>query len=281
VNTEQNLREALTRAQQRGLDRLDAQMLLLLALGRDLNHRAWLLAHDTDPMPTDAAARYAELVRRRLAGEPVAYLAGEKAFFGLRLQVDPRVLVPRPDTETLVQWALDVLAPPPVQARFLDLGTGSGAIALSVKSQRPDASVSATDASADALTVARANAERLGLAVDFHAGSWLQAVPSQRFDVIASNPPYIAEGDPHLAALGHEPLSALTSGPDGLDDIRHLIASTPAALAPGGWLLLEHGHDQAVAVRALLVQHGFGQVASRCDLAGIERCSGGVLLQQR
>jgi release factor glutamine methyltransferase len=275
------LTDALKHAAAAGLDRLDAQMLLLLALGRDLNHRAWLLAHDTDPVPADAAARYAELVRHRLTGEPVAYLAGEKAFFGLRLQVDARVLVPRPDTETLVQWALDVLSPPPAQARFLDLGTGSGAIALAVKAQRPDVAVTATDASANALTVARSNAERLGLAVDFHAGSWLQAVPGQRFDVIASNPPYIAEGDPHLAALGHEPLGALTSGPDGLDDIRALVASTPDALSTGGWLLLEHGHDQAVAVRALLVQQGFRQVASRCDLAGIERCSGGIWPQQR
>jgi len=281
VNTEQNLRDALTEVQQQGLDRLDAQMLLLLALGRDMNDRAWLLAHDTDPLPAGAAERFTERVRRRLAGEPVAYLAGAKAFFGLQLQVDPRVLVPRPDTETLVQWALDLLAPPPAQPGFLDLGTGSGAIALAVKSQRPDVAVTATDASADALTVARTNAERLGLAVDFHAGSWLQAVPGQRFDVIASNPPYIAEGDPHLAALGHEPISALTSGCDGLDDIRALIASAPAALAAGGWLLLEHGHEQAAAVRALLVQQGFGQVASRCDLAGIERCSGGIWPQQR
>ena len=281
MSTALNLRDALTQAQQKGLDRLDAQMLLLLALGRDMNHRAWLLAHDTDPMPADAVARYAERVRRRLAGEPVAYLAGAKAFYGLNLQVDPRVLVPRPDTETLVHWVLDVLAPPPALPRFLDLGTGSGAIALAVKSQRPDVAVSATDASADALAVACANAERLGLAVDFHAGSWLRAVPGQRFDVIASNPPYIAEGDPHLAALGHEPLSALTSGSDGLDDIRTLIASAPTSLAPGGWLLLEHGHDQAAAVRALLVQQGFGQVASRCDLAGIERCSGGIWPQQR
>jgi len=281
VNTGQHLRDALVQAQQQGLDRLDAQMLLLLALGRDLNHRAWLLAHDTDPMPTGAATRYAELVHRRLAGEPVAYLAGAKAFYGLNLQVDPRVLVPRPDTETLVQWALDLLAPTPARPRFLDLGTGSGAIALAVKSQRPDVAVSATDVSADALTVARSNAERLGLAVDFHAGSWLHAVPGHRFDVIASNPPYIAEGDPHLAALGHEPLSALTSGRDGLDDIRTLIASAPTALAAGGWLLLEHGHDQAAAVRALLVQQGFGQVACRCDLAGIERCSGGIWPQQR
>ena len=279
MNTEQNLREALTQVQQRGLDRLDAQMLLLLALGRDMNHRAWLMAHDTDPMPTDAAGRFVDLVRRRLAGEPVAYLAGEKAFFGLHLRVDARVLVPRPDTETLVQWALDAL--PPAPARFLDLGTGSGAIALAVKSQRPDVAVTATDASTGALAVARDNAERLGLAVDFFNGSWLQAVPGQRFDVIASNPPYITEGDHHLVALTHEPISALTAGPDGLDDIRTIVAQAPGALHPGGWLLLEHGHDQAAAVRALLQQRGFEQVGSRTDLAGIERCSGGIWPQQR
>ncbi len=273
--------DALKQAATAGLDRLDAQMLLLLALGRDMNDRAWLLAHDTDPLPADAADRCADLVRRRLAGEPVAYLAGTKAFFGLDLQVDPRVLVPRPDTETLVQWVLDLLAPPPAQARFLDLGTGSGAIALAVKAQRPDVAVTATDASAEALTVARANAERLGLAVSFHQGSWLDAVPGQHFDLIASNPPYIAEGDPHLQALEHEPISALTAGADGLDDLRTIIARAHHALHPGGWLLLEHGHDQAPAVRDLLEQHGFEAVGSRTDLAGIERCSGARWPQQR
>ncbi|MGS5088643.1 peptide chain release factor N(5)-glutamine methyltransferase [Hydrogenophaga sp. A37] len=273
------LADALKQAAAAGLDRLDAQMLLLLALGRDMNDRAWLLAHDTDPMPTDAAARCAELVHRRLAGEPVAYLAGEKDFFGLHLRVDARVLVPRPDTETLVQWALDAL--PLNAARCLDLGTGSGAIALAVKSQRPDVAVTATDTSTGALAVARANAERLGLTVDFCSGFWLQAVPGQRFDVIASNPPYIAEGDQHLAALTHEPMSALTAGPDGLDDIRTIVAQAPGALLPGGWLLLEHGHDQAAAVRALLQQQGFERVGSRTDLAGIERCSGGIWPQQR
>lgn len=279
MNNGLSIRESLALALQQGLERLDAQMLLLLALGRDLNHRAWLLAHDTDPLPMDAATRYTELVRRRLAGEPVAYLAGEKAFFGLHLQVDVRVLVPRPDTETLVQWALDAL--PPTGVRLLDLGTGSGAVALAVKSQRPDVAVTATDASTGALTVARDNAERLGLAVDFFNGSWLQAVPGQRFDVIASNPPYIAEDDPHLAALTHEPIGALTAGPDGLDDIRTIVAQAPGALHPGGWLLLEHGHDQAAAVRALLRQQGFEQVGSRTDLAGIERCSGGTWPLQR
>lgn len=273
--------QALAAAQTLGLERLDAQLLLLHALGKPGDARAWLLAHDTDELTEEVAQHFRALSLRRAGGEPLAYIVGNKEFFGLKLQVDARVLVPRPDTETLVQWALDLLAPTPARPRFLDLGTGSGAIALAVKSQRPDVAVSATDASADALTVARSNAERLGLAVDFHAGSWLQAVPGQRFDVIASNPPYIADGDPHLAALGHEPLGALTSGPDGLDDIRELVKSAPATLAPGGWLLLEHGHDQAVAVRALLVQQGFGQVSSRCDLAGIERCSGGIWPQQR
>jgi release factor glutamine methyltransferase len=279
VNNGLSIRESLALALQQGLDRLDAQMLLLLALGRDMNHRAWLMAHDTDPMPTDAAGRFVDLVRRRLAGEPVAYLAGEKAFFGLHLRVDARVLVPRPDTETLVQWALDAL--PATPARCLDLGTGSGAVARAVKSQRPDVAVTATDACTVALAVARDNAERLGLAVDFFNGSWLQAVPGQRFDVIASNPPYIAEGDHHLVALTHEPISALTAGPDGLDDIRTIVAQAPGALHPGGWLLLEHGHDQAAAVRALLQQRGFEQVGSRTDLAGIERCSGGIWPQQR
>ena len=271
--------DALAQAQRQGLDRLDAQMLLLLAMGRGLNDRAWLLTHDTDRLPGDAAGRFEDLVRRRLTGEPVAYLAGEKAFFGLDLRVDARVLVPRPDTETLVEWALDAL--PATSARLLDLGTGSGAIALAVKHRRPDVGVTATDASADALAVACANAKRLGLAVDFCPGHWLQAVPGRRFDVIASNPPYIAEGDDHLVALGHEPIGALTAGPDGLDDIRTIVVQSPSALVPGGWLLLEHGHDQAAPVRALLRQHGFERVGSRTDLSGIERCSGGIWPQQR
>jgi release factor glutamine methyltransferase len=169
------------------------------------------------------------------------------------------------------------MAPP----RLLDLGTGSGAIALALAQQRPDAHVTATDASADALAVAQANALRLGLGVEFALGHWLAAVPGQRFDVIASNPPYIAEGDAHLAALAYEPIGALTAGPDGLDDIRTLVAQAGEALLPSGWLLLEHGHDQAAAVRALLRCAGFEQVSSRTDLAGIERCSGGCWPLQR
>ena len=270
------LQDALRQAATAGLDRLDAQMLLLQALGRSPHDRAWLIAHDSDPLAPEAGTRWQALLRRRLAGEPVAYLLGEKEFGGLNLQVDARVLVPRPDTEVLVEWALDALAPAGTKAQsLLDLGTGSGAIALTVATRRPDAQVTATDASADALAVAQANAQRLGVSVRFAQGAWLAAVPGERFDVIASNPPYIAEGDPHLAALTHEPLSALTAGPDGLDDLRLIVAQAPAALYPGGWLLLEHGHDQAAAVRELLTTRGFETVGSRTDLAGIERCSGG------
>ena len=275
------LRDAMLRLQRDGLDRLDAQMLLLLALQRSAHDRAWLLAHDGDVLEAPAKLLLDELVQRRERGEPMAYLRGDQEFFGLQLQVDPRVLVPRPDTETLVNWALDMLDTNGKQASVLDLGTGSGAIALALASQRPMASVSATDASAEALVVARANAQRLGLPVQFHAGSWLEAVPGQRYDLIVSNPPYIADGDPHLAALTHEPLSALTAGADGLNDIRAIIAKAPQSLAPGGWLLIEHGFDQAATVRALLQTAGFERVSSRTDLAAIERCSGGQWPQQR
>ena len=255
--------------------RLEAQRLLLHALARDPNDRAWLLAHDSDPLPDGAAQRFAALLARHAAGEPMGYLIGEQDFFGLRLRVDPRVLVPRPDTETLVQWALDLLDTQALPPELLDLGTGSGAIALAVKSQRPATTVHASDASAPALAVARSNAQRLGLAVVFHHGDWLDAVRGLRFHLIVSNPPYIAEGDAHLNALQHEPLSALTAGPDGLDDIRRLVTQAPVHLDPGGWLLLEHGHDQAAAVRGLLRARGFATVASRKDLAGIARCTGG------
>jgi release factor glutamine methyltransferase len=275
------LREAQRQTQALGLERLDAQMLLLLALDRDPNDRAWLLSHDQDPLPSAAATRLIEMSQRRLSGEPLAYIQGEKSFFGLRLQVDARVLVPRPDTEALVEWSLEALKRCPPRPHFLDLGTGSGAIALAVKSQQAATQVTATDASADALAVASANAQRLALAVTFKQGPWLQAVAGERFHVIASNPPYIAEGDHHLPALSHEPITALTAGADGLEDLRTLIATAPDALEDGGWLLLEHGHDQAQTVRDLLSVRGFEQVNSRIDLAGIERCSGGQWSKRR
>lgn len=279
------LSQALHNMQQQGLDRLDAQLLLLHVLGQPDTQRGWLLAHDTDALPAAHAAALQTLAQRRLAGEPLAYLTGHKEFFGLDVTVDHRVLVPRPDTEAVVTWALEVLKPPlsPAQAppaarHVLDLGTGSGAIALALKAQRPDLAVLATDVSDAALGVARANAQRLALAVQFACGSWYDAVPRAwpSFDVIVSNPPYIAEGDAHLSALRFEPTQALTSGADGLDDLRYLVAHARAHLCPGGWLLLEHGYNQAAHVRALLEAAGFAQVQSRRDLAGIERCSGGL-----
>lgn len=273
----------MQQAAAQGMARLDAQLLMLQALDRAPGDRAWLMAHDQDALPEAAAKRFAELARRRQDGEPVAYLLGYKEFFGLRLNVDARVLDPRPDTETLVEWALELDGLPPT-ALALDMGTGSGAIALALKATRPLWHVSAVDASADALIVARANAQRLGLSVRFYQGDWFSALapharsheaPAQRFDLIVSNPPYVASADPHLAALRHEPLHALASGPDGLDDIRTLIAQAATHMAPGGWLLLEHGYDQAAAVRGLLSGAGFAGVQSRQDLSGIERCSGG------
>ena len=275
----------LNALQARGLERLDAQLLLLQALARPDHQRAWLVAHDTDPVDAATLERLDALALRRLQGEPLAYLSGRKDFFGLTLLVDARVLVPRPDTETLVDWALEVLDEASAQAapaqattlRALDLGTGSGAIALALKASRPMLRIDATDYSADALAVAQINARRLGLALQFHQGSWLAALPEStaRFDLIVSNPPYIAAQDPHLPALAHEPLQALVSGADGLDDLRQIIAQADAHLQPGGWLLLEHGYDQATVVRRLLELAGLQDVQSRKDLHGIERCSGG------
>lgn len=269
------LSEAVTALRQQGLDRLDAQMLVLLAIGHDPHDRAWLLAHDDQSLSVEHQMRLETLTQRRLAGEPMAYLRGEQAFFGLNLAVDARVLVPRPDTETLVNWALSLGTQLPAAAQVVDLGTGSGAIALALRHAAVAWQVSATDASADALAVAEANAKRLDLPVRFRQGTWLEAVAGERFDLIVSNPPYIAAGDRHLEDLRHEPLSALTAGADGLDDLRRIVAQAPAALQPGGWLLLEHGFDQAPAVRTLLTAAGFEQVQSRDDIAGIARCSGG------
>ena len=272
-STSPTLAQALAQAHTLGLARIDAQLLLLHAVGRPDAGRAWLLAHDTDAMDEAVHTQFIALCQRRLAGEPVAYLTGRKEFYGLPLQVDARVLDPRPDTETLVDWALEVIAPL-ASPRVVDLGTGSGAIALALQSQRTDAQVLAVDASTDALAVAQANAERLGLPVQFQPANWLAGVEGL-FDAIVSNPPYIPSADPHLAALTHEPLQALASGADGLEDIRTIVAQAPAHLQPGGWLLLEHGYDQAEAVQALLATLGFTQVQSRNDLAGIARCTGG------
>ena len=262
---------AMAEARRLGVDRLDVQLLLGAVLDRP---RAWLLAHDDAPLDAAQARRVADALRERAAGVPLAYLAGVQAFCGLELAVGPGVLVPRPETEGLVEWARECLAGRRAP-RAVDLGTGSGAIALALKSSCPDAAVTAVERSAAALAIARANGRRLGLTVDWRAGDWWSPLGAQRFDLVVSNPPYVAAGDPHLAALRHEPAQALVAGPDGLDDLRRIVAGVPGHLRPGGWLLLEHGHDQGPAVRALLAAAGFGDVATRRDLAGMDRCSGG------
>lgn len=268
--------EALQQARQLGIDRLDARILLCTVLQRP---SSWLLAHDRDALPVDHAERFAAWLQRRAQGEPVAYLVGDKEFHGLTLAVSPDVLIPRPDTETLVDWALHCLATEPfVQPpEVLDLGTGSGAIALALKHRHPQANITAVDASPAALAMAQANAQRLNLPLQTLLGSWFAPVAGRCFDLVVSNPPYIAEGDHHLANLTFEPKQALTSGPDGLDDIRLIVAQAPAHLRPGGWLLLEHGWDQAEAVSQLLQGHGFTHVSTRVDLGGQARCTGGQI----
>jgi release factor glutamine methyltransferase len=278
------VREALAQASAQGLDRIDAQLTLCALLQRQ---RVWLLGHDTDALSPADAARWQNWLARRAAGEPLAYLVGEKEFFGLALQVSPAVLVPRPDTETLVDWALELLTqvraehPNAPMLRAVDLGTGSGAIALALAAHghAPGAplDVTATDASPLALATALANAHKLGLTVRGLAGSWFAPLASERFHLIASNPPYIAEGDPHLAALGAEPISALTAGPDGLADLRQICAHAPSHLHPGGWLVLEHGWDQAGTVANLMHEAGLTHIGHRRDLGGVIRCTAGKL----
>lgn len=265
--------EALAMARAQGLDRLDAQLLLAHRLDKP---RAWLIAHDDEPISADQALAYRQDVTRRAGGVPLAHLVGEREFHGLRLAVSPAVLVPRPDTEVLVDWALQYLAGLG-QPRVLDLGTGSGAIAVSVAHARPDAIVTATDIDAAAMEVARANARTHGVALELLHGTWWQPVAGRLFELILSNPPYIAADDPHLPALVHEPRHALTPGGDGLDALRVLAAGAPAHLVPGGQLLVEHGFDQGEAVRALLATAGLEAIATRRDLAGHERCTGGRL----
>lgn len=269
------LAQALASALAAGLDRLDAQLLLGHVLGRP---RAWLIAHDTDPLLDTQAALFEGLYRRRATGEPLAYLVGQREFHGLTLQVSPAVLVPRPDTETLVDWALELLTRSPGvpgQPRVLDLGTGSGAVALAIKHRHPSARVTAVELSRDALAVAQANSSRLGLDIEFLAGDWWAPVAERTFDLVVSNPPYISEGDQHLDALKYEPSMALTPGGDGLDAIRAIAAGAAEHVVSAGWLLLEHGWDQAEPVRQILVSAGFETVSTRKDLAGQPRCTGG------
>jgi len=266
------VREALAGAQAAGLPRLDAQLLLGHVLRQP---RTWLIAHDDQPLTALQVHAWQGVLARRVAGEPLAYVVGRRGFHGLVLEVSPAVLVPRPETELLVDWALDCLPTAPA-ATVIDLGTGSGAVALAVKHNAATVDVTATDASPAALTVAQGNAARLGLAVNFALGSWWQAVPGRQFGLAVSNPPYIAAGDDHLAALQHEPRMALTPEGDGLDALRKLIDGAPQHLLPGAWLLLEHGYDQAPAVQALLQARGFSTPQTRADLAGLPRCTGAV-----
>jgi release factor glutamine methyltransferase len=260
---------------------LEARILLAHALGW---RRTELITRADEALSADAASRFAALVARRVGGEPIAYLVGEREFFGLALDVTPDVLIPRPETELLVELTLQTVAAP--ASRVLDLGTGSGAIALAIAAQRPDVAVVATDRSPAALALAARNGARLlpatrpGGPVQWFAGDWFDALPPglARFHVIASNPPYIADGDAHLATgdLRFEPRGALTDDADGLQALAAIAAGAAPWLLRGGTLWLEHGYDQASAVRALLVSHGFEQVATRTDLAGIERVTGGI-----
>ncbi len=255
--------------------RFEVQMLLQRTLGVA---RAWLIAHAEQVLSGEQQAAYDAMFRRRLQGEPIAYVLGEREFFGLTFSVTPATLIPRPETELLVELALQRI---PEQGRFrvLDLGTGSGAIAIAIAKNRPQAEVMAVDASEAALQVARENARRLGAVnLSFLQSEWFSALVGQRYDLIVSNPPYVAGGDPHLGQgdVRFEPVSALVSGADGLDDIRSIVVRTRDFLEPGGWLLLEHGYDQSAQVRGLLQQNGFDEVFSAKDLAGIDRVSGGA-----
>ena len=267
-----NITQALQLARTLQLDGLESNTWLLHVTNQPRHDRAWLLTHEQHVLTSEQTARFKQGLQRLQQGEPLAYLVGIQAFHGLDLQVTPDVLVPRADTETLADWALS-LPLPDAGVSVLDLGTGSGAIALALKHHRPTWTVHAVDQSAPALQVAQANANRLQLDVQFSQSNWLQSVNGE-FDLIVANPPYIAEGDPHLPGLVHEPISALVSGPQGLNDLQTIADQARAHLKPGAWLLLEHGYNQAEAVCQILKQKGYTDVQSRNDLAGIVRCSG-------
>jgi protein-(glutamine-N5) methyltransferase, release factor-specific len=263
------------------LPRAEARRLLASLTGQPLT---WFIAHGDDPADPNTATRFQTLAERRRAGEPLAYLLGQQEFYGRPFAVSPAVLIPRADTETLVETALEQLLLLRQQRRtvplsLLELGTGSGIIAITLALEAPDTEVHAVERSPEALAVAQQNATTLGAdRIHWHAGSWWQALASpRRFDLIVSNPPYIAANDHHLQQgdLRFEPPQALAAGPDGLDDLRIIISSAPAHLNPGSWLLLEHGYDQEAPVQALLRDAGFADVFTRRDLAGQPRVSGG------
>lgn len=260
--------DAVLREARERIDEVDARVLLTHALERS---SAWLFAHGDDIIEADALGRFETLLARRALGEPVAYLTGRRAFWSFDLMVSADTLIPRPETELLVELALERL-PVGSESRVADLGTGSGAIALALAYERPQAQVIAVDVSAGALDIARANARELGLRnLEFRQGDWLQPLAGERFDLIVGNPPYIADADPHLDALRYEPAPALSSGADGLDAIRIIASNAPAHLHRGGWLLLEHGWDQGDAVRPLLQAAGFDSVETCRDLEHRDR----------
>jgi release factor glutamine methyltransferase len=257
-----------------GLDsqdaKLEAQLLLQTVLKVD---RAWLMAHENDALEANIHAEFQALFLRRLQGEPIAYILGQREFYGMALQVTPATLIPRPDTETLVEAALAKI-PEHAFTDILDLGTGTGAIALAIARHRPRANVIAVDASEAALTVAQSNAQSLAIVnVNFLQSDWFSAINQQRFDVIVSNPPYIEQNDEHLRQgdLRFEPISALASGKDGLDDIRRIVADCLVHLKPQGWLMVEHGYNQAQAVANLMAENGLVDVATIQDLGSNDR----------
>jgi len=255
------------------IDPIDSRALLRATLEVS---DTYLVAHPGQTLTDRQRERYLAWVERRRAGEPIAYLTGEREFYSLAFTVTPAVLVPRPETELLVDVALERV-PADAPFRVLDLGTGSGCVAVALAKLRPRAQVAATEASREALAVARENAARHGSSIEFIESNWLNALAGRRFDLIVSNPPYVAERDPHLSQgdSRFEPRAALVAGADGLSCIRRIIAQARAHLEPGGGLLLEHGYDQAARCRALLAQAGYFELATRRDLAGIERVSGG------
>ena len=268
------IRQALVDATHRLGDRIDAEILLSYVLDKP---RSWLIAHADDALSPDYAAAYAVLLEQREAGEPVAYITGRRGFWSLDLEVTPATLIPRPETELLVELALERL-PTDQPSRVLDLGTGSGAIALAIARERPAAQVTATDASGEALVVAQRNARRHHIGnISFILGDWFAPLGDERFDVIVSNPPYIESSDPHLQQgdLRFEPMSALASGIDGFDDIRRIVRDAGLHLLPGGWLLFEHGWRQGDAARALLHDAGFVELSTARDLEQRDRVSVG------
>ena len=263
-----------------GLVHSDASLEVNLLLQHLLKvNRAWLISHDRDVLTDDQQQDFYDLLKRRLAGEPIAYILGFREFYGLPLKVTRATLIPRPDTETLVEAAFQKIAVD-VAWDILDLGTGTGAVALAIAKQRPKCHLIGVDASSKALAVAIENAQNLNLSnVHLQYSNWFSGLAGQKFDVIVSNPPYIAEADCHLTQgdLRFEPRSALASGVDGLDDIRLIIQDTPKYLKPNGWLMLEHGYDQAQSVSALLKEHGFSQIDHAQDLAGTLRVTFGSI----